>query len=125
MEFNPDNEKPIYQQLAEWLSDLIIEGTVNEGEQIPSTTEISVNYKINPATALKGINILVDKNIVYKKRGVGMFVCDGAVSILKEERRQDFQQNTVKALTDEAKRLGISKDEIIAMIEWSFGEGVF
>lgn len=122
MEFNPDNEKPIYQQLAEWLSDLIIEGTVNEGEQIPSTTEISVNYKINPATALKGINILVDKNIVYKKRGVGMFVCDGAVSILKEERRQDFQQNTVKALTDEAKRLGISKDEIIAMIERSFGE---
>ena len=122
MEFNPDNEKPIYQQLAEWLSDLIIEGTVNEGEQIPSTTEISVNYKINPATALKGINILVDKNIVYKKRGVGMFVCDGAVSILKRERRQDFQQNTVKALTDEAKRLGISKDEIIAMIERSFGE---
>lgn len=122
MEFNPDNEKPIYQQLAEWLSDLIIEGTVNEGEQIPSTTEISVNYKINPATALKGINILVDKNIVYKKRGVGMFVCDDAVSILKRERRQDFQQNTVKALTDEAKRLGISKDEIIAMIERSFGE---
>ncbi|WP_294408269.1 GntR family transcriptional regulator [uncultured Ruminococcus sp.] len=122
MEFNPDNEKPIYQQLAEWLSDLIIEGTVNEGEQIPSTTEISINYKINPATALKGINILVDKNIVYKKRGVGMFVCDGAVSILKRERRHDFQQNTVKALTHEAKRLGISKDEIIAMIERSFGE---
>lgn len=122
MEFRPDNEKPIYIQLADWLSDMIIEGAVSEGGQIPSTTEISVTYKVNPATALKGVNILVDKNILYKKRGVGMFVSEGAVKILKEERKKDFQQSFVKAMVDEAKKLGIDKKEITSMIERSFEE---
>ncbi|MGN0594525.1 MAG: GntR family transcriptional regulator [Hominimerdicola sp.] len=122
MDFNSTNEKPIYIQLADWLADMIIEGAVKEGEQIPSTTEISVAYKVNPATALKGINILVDKSVIFKKRGVGMFVSDGAVKILKKERKNDFQKTFVKAMVDEAKKLGIDKKEILSMIERSFDE---
>ena len=122
MDFNSTNEKPIYIQLADWLADMIIEGAVKEGEQIPSTTEISVAYKVNPATALKGINILVDKSVIFKKRGVGMFVSDGAVQILKKERKNDFQKTFVKAMLDEAKKLGIEKKEILSMIERSFDE---
>ena len=79
MELRLKSEKPIYVQLCEWLSDMIISGTIPEGEQIPSTTEISVEYKVNPATALKGINMLVDKGVIFKKRGLGMFVSVGRI----------------------------------------------
>jgi DNA-binding transcriptional regulator YhcF (GntR family) len=78
MKLDFNNDKPIYLQLSEGLEDAIIAGIYPEETQIPSTTEISVNYRINPATALKGINILVDNGIVYKKRGLGMFVANGA-----------------------------------------------
>ncbi len=120
MELRLESEKPIYVQLFEWLSDMIISGTIPEGEQIPSTTEISVEYKVNPATALKGINMLVDKGVIFKKRGLGMFVSVGAVEKLKAERQQDFQQTYVDKMCAEAKKLGISKNEIIAMIERGF-----
>ena len=120
MELRLESEKPIYVQLSEWLSDMIISGTIPEGEQIPSTTEISVEYKVNPATALKGINLLVDKGVIFKKRGLGMFVSVGAVEKLKAERQQDFQQTYVDKMCEEAKKLGISKNEIIAMIERGF-----
>lgn len=120
MELRLESEKPIYVQLSEWLSDMIISGTIPEGEQIPSTTEISVEYKVNPATALKGINMLVDKGVIFKKRGLGMFVSVGAVEKLKAERQQDFQQTYVDKMCAEAKKLGISKNEIIAMIERGF-----
>lgn len=63
---------------------------IKEEEQIPSTTEISVSYKVNPATALKGINLLVEKGVIYKKRGLGMFVAEGAVEKLRQERQSDF-----------------------------------
>lgn len=72
------DEKPIFQQLAEQLEEGILNGTYPEETQVPSITEYSVNYKINPATALKGINLLVDAGLLYKKRGVGMFVSAGA-----------------------------------------------
>jgi len=122
MDFLTDSDRPIYIQLSDWIADMIIQGAVKEGEQVPSTTEISVTCKVNPATALKGINMLVDKNVLYKKRGVGMFVSEGAVKILKEERKRDFQEAYVKTMADEAKKLGIGKKEIIAMIERSFEE---
>lgn len=120
MELRLESEKPIYVQLCKWLSDMIISGTIPEGEQIPSTTEISVEYKVNPATALKGINMLVDKGVIFKKRGLGMFVSSGAVEKLRAERQQDFQQTYVDKMCEEAKKLGISKNEIIAMIERGF-----
>ena len=120
MKLNLDQEKPIFIQIAEGIEDGILTGAFPEESQIPSITEFSVNYKINPATALKGINLLVDEAIVFKKRGVGMFVAQGAVSKLKKKRQDQFYDNYINKLVDEAKRLGITSDEIIAMIERGF-----
>ena len=117
MQINFESEKPIFVQLADWLSDSIISGAIKEGEQIPSTTEMSVNLKINPATALKGVNMLVDKGIIYKKRGLGMFVSQGAVETLKKERQSDFFDEYIKKMLDEAKKLGLTKKDIIEIIE--------
>ena len=84
MEF--DSGKPIFLQISDWLGDAILTGTFPEESQIPSITEISVRYKINPATALKGIDILVGDGTVYKKRGIGMFVSTGAREKLLKKR---------------------------------------
>ena len=115
-----DQEKTIFIQISECIEDGILTGGFPEGTQIPSITEFSVNYKINPATALKGINLLVDEGIIFKKRGVGMFVSEGAVNKLREKRQNQFYDNYIGTLIEEAKRLGISSDEIIAMIERGF-----
>ncbi|MCI7233941.1 MAG: GntR family transcriptional regulator [Oscillospiraceae bacterium] len=117
MHFNPDGEKPIYVQMAEWIEENILSGAFPEEAQIPSTTDISAQYKINPATALKGMNILVDKGIIYKKRGLGMFVSEGAAEKLRSERKQEFFEKFVKSLMSEAEKLGITKNEVIDMIE--------
>ena len=115
MKFN--EERPIFIQIAEGIEDAILSGAFIGESQIPSITEFSVNYRINPATALKGINILVEEGIIYKKRGVGMFVADGAVKQLKGKRKEEFFDNFIKNLVEEAMRLGISKDEVISLLE--------
>lgn len=112
-----NSDRPIFLQIAEGVEDAILSGAFPEESQIPSITEFSVNYKINPATALKGITILVDSGIVYKKRGLGMFVAEGAVSKLREKRKEQFYDNFVKSLVAEAKRLDLTEQEIIGMIE--------
>lgn len=122
MNIHLDQDKPIFIQIAEGIEDGILTGAFPEDSQIPSITEFSVTYKINPATALKGINLLVDENIVYKKRGVGMFVAKGAVQQLKKKRQDQFYTNYVSSLIDEAKRLGISSEDVIAMIERGFSK---
>ena len=116
MRLQLDGEVPIFIQLAEWLSDLILSGSIGVEEQIPSTTEIATSYKINPATALKGVNLLVDKGIIYKKRGLGMFVCEGAPEKIRKRRIDDFYEKYVIALLNEAEKLGLSRDEIISII---------
>ena len=112
-----DGEKPIYIQMAEWVEENILTGVFPEETQIPATTEISAMYKINPATALKGVNILVEKGIIYKKRGLGMFVSTGAESKIRNERKQEFYDKYIKTLVSEAQKLGITGDEIITMLE--------
>lgn len=118
MNFN--EERPIFLQIAEGIEDAILSGAFSEESQIPSITEFSVNYKINPATALKGINLLVDDGIVYKKRGLGMFVATGAVEKLRDKRKKLFYDNYICSLILEAKRLQLSKNEIITMLERGF-----
>lgn len=122
MNINPGQDKPIFIQIAEGIEDGILTGAFPEESQIPSITEFSVNYKINPATALKGINLLVDENIIYKKRGVGMFVTEGAVQKLRKKRQDQFYTNYISSLIDEARRLGISSEDVIAMIERGFSK---
>ena len=117
-----DDEKPIFIQIAEGIEDGILTGAFPEESQIPSITEFSVNYQINPATALKGINLLVEENIIFKKRGVGMFVSTGAITQLREKRHNQFYDQYICKLITEAKKLGISGDDIIAMIERGFSK---
>ena len=87
-------DRPIFQQIAEQLEEAILSGAYPEESQVPSITEYSVQYRINPATALKGINLLVDAGLLYKKRGVGMFVASGAREKLRQSRRERFYQTT-------------------------------
>lgn len=117
-----DSQQPIFQQIADGLEDAILTGAFAEETQLPSITELSVNYKINPATALKGINILVDSGLVYKKRGLGMFVAAGAVEKLKEMRKAQFFDSFVKSLLEEAERLNLSKEELWEMLERGFAK---
>jgi GntR family transcriptional regulator len=115
-----EDDRPIFIQIAEGIEDSILSGAFPEESQIPSITEFSVNYKINPATALKGINLLVDQEIVYKKRGVGMFVAEGAVRKLRQKRKDTFYQDYIEAMIAEARRLELSAAEIKEMIEKGF-----
>ena len=114
------DEKPIFIQIAEWIVDAILAGRYEEEQQIPSITEFSVACKINPATALKGINLLVDDGILYKKRGLGMFVANGAHEKLRTKRKELFYENYVISLVKEAKRINIDKNDIMKMIERGF-----
>ncbi|MFZ7121571.1 MAG: GntR family transcriptional regulator [Eubacteriaceae bacterium] len=119
MLINFNNDKPIYLQLSEAIEDNILKGIFQEESQIISTTEISVKYKINPATAGKGIKLLVDDGIIYKKRGVGMFVSIGAKAKILQKRKKNFYHSFIFSLVEEASKLNISNEEIIRMIERS------
>lgn len=116
-----DSEIPIYLQIAEGIEDAILSGAFPEETQVPSTTEISVTYKINPATVLKGMNLLVDEHILYKKRGVGMFVSQGAGEKILSKRRQAFYDAYVVKLLQEAEKLHITKEYLIEMIKGGNG----
>lgn len=112
-----DDNKPIFQQIREMIEEDIVEGSLLEGDQAPSTNQLVAYYKINPATVLKGVNALVDEGILYKKRGVGMFVAEGARSKLLAERKQRFQEDYIWRMLQEAEKLNISLEEVQAMIE--------
>ena len=116
MNIDANNNKPLFIQIREGIETAILTGVYKEGSQLPSTTELSLAYAINPATALKGINILVDKGIIFKKRGIGMFVKEGAIKALQEERQKAFKINFIIPMVSEAKKLGISQEQIIRLI---------
>lgn len=109
-------EKSIYLQIRDVIENDILRDIILEEEKIPSTNEIAKLYSINPATAAKGINILVEEGIVYKKRGIGMFVTEGAKDKIKERRKEEFFENFITALVKEAERLDITKKELVDMI---------
>lgn len=123
MVFTFSGDKPLYIQIAQQLEDAIFTGVYTEETQIPSTTELSVSLQMNPATVLKGMNILVDENIIYKKRGLGMFVSTGAVEIIKKKRQDNFFNDFIAPIVKEAQKLGLYKDEIKNLIERGFENG--
>lgn len=111
------SDVPIFLQIAEQLETAILTDALGEDEQAPSTTEISVSYKINPATALKGVTMLADEGVLYKKRGLGMFVAKGAKAMILKKRKQQFIEKFVLPLLSEAQKLSIPIDEINEMIQ--------
>jgi GntR family transcriptional regulator len=119
-----DEGVPLFVQIAERLADEIADGTLAEGERVPSTNEMAAFYRINPATAAKGINMLTDDGLLEKRRGIGMFVAVGARARLLGERRKLFAERFVEPLVVEAGRLGIDAEELVTLIrEASHGQG--
>lgn len=112
-----DEGRPIFLQIAEQIENDIIAGTLPEETQVPSTNELAAFLRINPATAGKGINLLVDQGVLYKKRGIGMFVAEGARTRLIEERRERFRDQYIQPLLAEAEKLGITATQLTRMIE--------
>ena len=112
-----DADKSIFLQIAESIEDDILQEIIEEETQVPSTNQLAVMYRINPATAAKGINILVNEGILYKKRGIGMYVSGGAVKKIRTKRKTAFYDKYIVPLMDEASNLDISKDEITKMIK--------
>ena len=116
MKLELNDHEPIFIQISKAIEDEILSDSIKEEMQVPSTTELSKFYKINPATVLKGVNILVDKEILFKKRGIGMFVSKGTKEIIKNGRKENFKEVYLKDLISEAKKLGITKKELLDMI---------
>jgi GntR family transcriptional regulator len=114
-----DDGAPIFSQIADRLADDIAEGTLAEGERVPSTNELAAFYRINPATAAKGINVLIDRALLEKRRGVGMFVAAGARTRLLDDRRQRFAERYLDPMIAEANRLGIDAETLLSMIRES------
>lgn len=117
------SEKPIFLQLAEQLERGILSGAYPEGSQVPSITEYAATYKINPATANKAINLLVSDGLLYKKRGIGMFVAQGAQAALRKRRSEDFYRDYVETLVREAKNLDLSLDQLLELIQRGYQDG--
>jgi GntR family transcriptional regulator len=112
-----DDGRPIFLQIAEQIENSIIDGSLAEESQVPSTNELAAFHRINPATAAKGVNQLVDDGVLYKKRGIGMFVSPGAQAKLRQRRRDQFTEQYLRPLLAEAAKLGIRPSELRSMIE--------
>ena len=116
MEWNLSGEKSIYLQIGERIETEILRDILLEEERVPSTNELASAYSINPATAAKGINLLVDQGILYKKRGIGMFVASGAKQQIIQKRKGAFYEGFILNLVREAQSLAITEEELVEMI---------
>jgi DNA-binding transcriptional regulator YhcF (GntR family) len=112
-----NSDKSIYIQIAEVIENEILLGNLKEGDQAPSTNQFAKVYQINPATAGKGLNLLVEDGILFKKRGLGMFVSEGARENILEKRQESFFKETLPEIIKEVERLEIPTEKIIKFIE--------
>ena len=118
-----NDQSLIYLQIAAMIEDDILRGVYREEEQVPSTNELARVYNINPATAGKGLNLLAGEGILYKRRGLGMFVSPGAAEKVKDKRRVAFVQRYVAPMVREGQSLGLSRGELLALVEKAIEEG--
>ncbi|WP_237746043.1 GntR family transcriptional regulator [Bifidobacterium saguini] len=117
LHFDDSSGEPLFRQVADQLNEAIVLGLYKEGDQVPSTTEISTTYRINPATVLKGMNLLVERGLLEKRRGLGMFVAPGAVMRARDDKREEFLSNQLPQFIAEARRLGFGPKELTELIE--------
>ena len=117
MLISTDGSKPIYVQIAEWLENEILSDSINQDEKIYSQYQLAEMFTINPATAAKGLNLLANEEILYKKRGLGMFVSSEAKAIILQKRKENMLEKLIKDLVLEANRLHVSEEELIKMIK--------
>jgi DNA-binding transcriptional regulator YhcF (GntR family) len=117
MSYVLNDSRPIFVQIAERIENDIISGDLPEESQVPSTNQFASFYQINPATAAKGVNLLVDEGILYKKRGLGMYVATGSRAKLREKRKNQFFEQYVVTMLQEAEKLGITTEQLTEMIQ--------
>ncbi|GHP14356.1 GntR family transcriptional regulator [Lentilactobacillus fungorum] len=122
MQFEFNSSEPIYRQVADQIEDAIASGGFEEGAQIPSTTEISKEFHINPATVLKGMNIAVSKQLIEKRRGLGMFVKKGARQRIVAAKRDGFFDEFIVNLVREARNLNISETELLDLVKRGYNQ---
>lgn len=117
MKLNELSLKPIFIQVAEWTEDEILKGSIKEGDKICSQVELAKSFNINPITAGKGVSLLESRGIVFKKRGLGMFVMENAKSIIYEYRRNEELTMIIDDLIMEAVKLSLTKEQLIEMLQ--------
>lgn len=120
LQFDFSGTTPLFRQVAEQISEAIVSGAFAEGKQVPSTTEISATYGINPATVLKGMNLLVDQGLLEKRRGLGTFVAVGAQAKARNDKREELLSTQIVELVAQAKALGISSEQLQRIIERNY-----
>lgn len=108
--------RPLFVQIAEEIEASVLDGSLAEGERAPSTNELAAFHRINPATAAKGINLLVDREILIKRRGLGMFVAEGAAQRLRAERQQSFADHYLTPMLAEARHIGLPVESVIELL---------
>ena len=116
MKVSLDESQPIFQQIAQMIMDGIIDGNLQENEQVPSENELARFYSINRATVRNGLQSLVDAGLIYKQRGIGMFVKPGAKKVLLAERQKRFRNDFLLPTLREAERIGFTKKQVLEMM---------
>jgi DNA-binding transcriptional regulator YhcF (GntR family) len=117
VKFYEDSDLPIYVQVAEWLENEILRGQFQPDDKMYSQYQLADLFTINPATAGKGLSILLDNDILYKKRGLGMFVTSNARTIILSKRKSEKLSILVKGIVDEAEHLEVPFEELIDMLK--------
>ena len=112
-----DDQSPIYRQIAQRIKDDILSGVLREDAQVMSTNQYAAAYRINPATAAKGLHELLDEGILYKRRGIGMFVSPDAREKLRQQHRDRFFIDVVEPMIAQAQTIGIGLEEVIEHIQ--------
>ncbi|MDF4707664.1 GntR family transcriptional regulator [Vibrio sp. OULL4] len=110
------DRQPIFRQLADQITQQILQGIWKEGEALPSVRSISADMKINHLTIMKGYQLLVDEGLVEKKRGQGMFVAQGAIQQLRSAEKARFLEQQIPQIADTLQRLDMSVDELVQQL---------
>ncbi|UOE96200.1 GntR family transcriptional regulator [Alkalihalobacillus sp. LMS39] len=122
MILNTDGTKPIYVQIAEWIEAEILAGNIESDQKVYSQYQLADMFNINPATAAKGLTLLAEEHILYKKRGLGMFVTDGAKETIRNKRKNRILKRLVREVVLESKRLHVPEEELFSMIKTTIDE---
>lgn len=122
MEINWNNKEPIYLQLRDRLAELIMDGALLEGDALPSVRQVAGEQRINPITVSKALQMLVDEELVEKKRGLGMYVVTGAKDKLSKQERAKFLEQEWPQIAQRIQRLGLAADELLRSIKDGSGQ---
>ncbi|MDR2107930.1 MAG: GntR family transcriptional regulator [Coriobacteriales bacterium] len=117
-----DNDRPIFLQIKQAIENDILTGLLAANDQIPSNSQLVSFFGVNPVTVHRGVSLLLEEGLVYKKRGLGMFVSPEAPELLRRKRQKDFEQGLVAPLIHQAFLLGISREDLHAAIDRNWKE---